>query len=48
MRPDWILFILLALLWLGAGGVRLRMPARGDGGILGPDGTGESGDGPLR
>jgi hypothetical protein len=28
MRTDWILFTLLALLWLGAGGIRLRLPGR--------------------
>lgn len=28
MRTDWILFMLLGLLWLGAGGIHLRLPRR--------------------
>ncbi|GEM_PF-3207550 len=28
MRTDWILFTLLGLLWLGAGGIHLRLPRR--------------------
>ncbi len=28
MRTDWILFAILSLLWLGAGGIRLRSPRR--------------------
>ncbi len=28
MRTDWILFMLLGLLWVGAGGICLRSPRR--------------------
>jgi hypothetical protein len=28
MRTDWILFTLLGLLWLGAGGIHLKLPRR--------------------
>jgi len=30
MRTDWILFTLLGLLWLAAGGIHLRLPRRQD------------------
>jgi hypothetical protein len=26
MRTDWILITLLSLLWLGAGGIHLKLP----------------------
>jgi hypothetical protein len=28
MRSDWILFAILGLLWLGAGGIHLKLPSR--------------------